>query len=373
MISPSSASSTSLRRIGDASIQALHNHARSAMSALRGSGGACPYRRTCPQARNRSANSPQPSRDGSNRRTISHPDLAEMVLEESGYTDMLKADKSPESRGDWKTSKSSCARWKVLNRSTLFSSMSLVMELEQNERQSRPAEPDDAARGKGLEFEPYSCPAGKKDCSARTHARRKGMAGLEEERRASLMSGLTRAKSRVFVSVCGQPARARPMAERPALAFIGELPEAHVDKIASEDSTAITRSGLRDNLSGFGQSARLRHQAAFDSTIPAPAVRRAQEARANMRAPRPSSKRAPKRSPQRIRSSAYAVGERVFHQKFGYAHRRGGGHKLLVDSRSRLPSASWTASSARHDFASPLESICHLPKDLARTSHRCSS
>ena len=30
---------------------------------------------------------------------IPHPDLAEMVLEESGYTDMLKADKSPESAG----------------------------------------------------------------------------------------------------------------------------------------------------------------------------------------------------------------------------------------------------------------------------------
>ena len=91
------------RGLGDATIQALHNHARATEPA------ACSWR-----PRNwRQAMSSRPRRarrlsdlarhlspaGGSSPLHLPHAELAEMVLDESGYTDMLKADKSPEAAG----------------------------------------------------------------------------------------------------------------------------------------------------------------------------------------------------------------------------------------------------------------------------------
>jgi DNA helicase-2/ATP-dependent DNA helicase PcrA len=158
----------------------------------------------------------------------------------------------------------------------------------------------------------------------------KGMAGLEEERRLAYV-GLTRAKKRVFLSfaanrrVHGQWQSAIPSR------FIGELPEAHIDNVASEGFYGNYGGGFRDN------------QSSFDSTYSSPGWRRAQAAR-NSATPFTDA-----RENGRTRSSvidahakvmatsdpataAFAVGERVFHQKFGYGRIVAmEGNKLLVD------------------------------------------
>jgi len=208
--------------------------------------------------------------------------------------------------------------------------VSLVMELEQNEGNHDRLNLMTLHAAKGLEFETVFLPGWEEGLfpSQRT-LDEKGMAGLEEERRLAYV-GLTRAKSRVFVSfaanrrVHGQWQSALPSR------FIGELPEAHVDNIASEGFYGnYGGSGFRDNQSGSGFGT----NAAFDSTYSSPGWRRAQEARANMRGSSPIIEaRAKTVATSESGSSAYAVGERVFHQKFGYGRIVAvEGNKLLVD------------------------------------------
>ena len=111
---------------------------------------------------------------------------------------------------------------------------------------------------KGLEFETVFLPGWEEGLfpSQRT-LDEKGTAGLEEERRLAYV-GLTRAKCRVFVSfaanrrVHGQWQSALPSR------FIGELPAAHVDNVASEGFYGNYGAGFRDNQIGLRQPGRIR-------------------------------------------------------------------------------------------------------------------
>ena len=162
--------------------------------------------------------------------------------------------------------------------------VSLVMELEQNEGTPDRLNLMTLHAAKGLEFDTVFLPGWEEGLfpSQRT-LDEKGTAGLEEERRLAYV-GLTRAKSRVFVSfaanrrVHGQWQSALPSR------FIGELPEAHVDNVAGEGFYGnYGGSGFRDNQSGF--------QAGFDSTYSSPGWRRAQAQR-NSASPLPMRMRA---------------------------------------------------------------------------------
>ena len=105
--------------------------------------------------------------------------------------------------------------------------------------------------------------------------------------------------------------------------FIGELPEAHVDDVADEGFYGNYGNSFRDNQGGFS------------SPYSSPGWRRAQEARASGCA----SERAPIIDvAAKVVATAdptaakYEIGERVFHQKFGYGRIVAvEGNKLLVD------------------------------------------
>src|SRR5258708_4939168 len=89
------------RGLGDATIQALHNHARSANVPLFAAAAElCHTDELPPQDRAALGQLTDSfTRWQQQADHIPHTELAEMVLDESGYTDMLKADKSPESAG----------------------------------------------------------------------------------------------------------------------------------------------------------------------------------------------------------------------------------------------------------------------------------
>src|SRR4029077_20400951 len=125
---------------------------------------------------------------------------------------------------------------------------------------------------KGLEFDTVFLPGWEEGLfpSQRT-LDEKGMAGLEEERRLAYV-GLTRAKKRVFVSfaanrrVHGQWQSALPSR------FINELPEPHVNNVASECFYGnYGAGGFRDNSSSVNTG--------FTSTYDSPGWRRAQQQR----------------------------------------------------------------------------------------------
>jgi DNA helicase-2/ATP-dependent DNA helicase PcrA len=329
------------RGLGDATIQALHNHARRVNVPLFAAGAELAETdELAPRAR---------ATLGTLTRTferwrqqsvhLPHTELAEMVLEESGYTDMLKADKSPESAGRLENLKELVRSMDSFESLAAFlEHVSLVMEIEQNDAPADRLNLMTLHAAKGLEFETVFLPGWEEGLfpSQRT-LDEKGTAGLEEERRLAYV-GLTRAKRRVFVSfaanrrVHGQWQSALPSR------FIGELPEAHVDNIAGEGFYGnYGASGFRDNQSGTGT------QAGFGSTYSSPGWRRAQAQRnsespftnahegARGRAPIIEG-RAKVMTAADAATSTYGVGERVFHQKFGYGRVVAvEGNKLLVD------------------------------------------
>jgi DNA helicase II / ATP-dependent DNA helicase PcrA len=328
------------RGLGEATIQALHNHTRAenvplfaAAAELAETDELAPKARATLKAltndferwRRQAAHLPQ-------------AELAEMVLEESGYTDMLKTDKSPESAGRLENLKElvrSMEQYESLE--AFLEHVSLVMELESQEGPADKLNLMTLHAAKGLEFETVFLPGWEEGLfpSQRT-LDEKGTAGLEEERRLAYV-GLTRAKSRIFVSfaanrrVHGQWQSALPSR------FIGELPEAHVDNLAGEGFYGnYGGSGFRDNQSGASQ-------AGFDSTYSSPGWRRAQAQR-NSASPFANAHDGARGRSSTIDAtarvmaiadsgtSAFGVGERVFHQKFGYGRVVAvEGNKLLVD------------------------------------------
>ena len=313
------------RGLGDATIQALHNHARSVqVPLLAAAAELAETDELAPKARAGLGGLVKSFHRWQQQAAhLPHPELAEMVLEESGYTDMLRCDKSPESAGRLENLKELVRSMESFESLAAFlEHVSLVMELENKEGPADRLNLMTLHAAKGLEFETVFLPGWEEGLfpSQRT-LDEKGMAGLEEERRLAYV-GLTRAKSRVFVSfaanrrVHGQWQSALPSR------FIGELPDAHVDNVASE--------GFYGNYGGAGFRD---SQSEFDSTYSSPGWRRAQEARAQGRERAPIIEaRAKLVATAEPGASAYAVGERVFHQKFGYGRIVAvEGSKLLVD------------------------------------------
>src|SRR5258706_2020936 len=149
------------RGLGDATIQAVHNHARSAKvplfaaaAELAHTDDLSPKTRAALGQLTESFTRWQQQADH-----IPHTELAEMVLEESGYTDMLKADKSPESAGRLENLKELVRSMESFESLTAFlEHVSLVMELEQNEGNHDRLNLMTLHAAKGLEFQPRLAP-----------------------------------------------------------------------------------------------------------------------------------------------------------------------------------------------------------------------
>jgi DNA helicase-2/ATP-dependent DNA helicase PcrA len=318
------------RGIGDASVQALHKYARSQnIPLLAASREIAETDELPPKARKAllelSANF---SRWSEAAKHLPHIEIAEMVLDESGYTDMLKHDKSAEAPGRLDNLKELVRSMEQFESLTGFlEHVSLVMELEQNESEDRISLMTLHA-AKGLEFDIVFLPGWEEGLfpSQRTMDE-SGMAGLEEERRLAYV-GLTRARKRIYISfAANRRVRGMWQSSLPSR-FISELPEDHVETSVDEGFYG-GYAGFRDNA-GAAMNA-----SGFASTYDSPGWRRAQANRAGGM-PRT---RAPLIEAQAYavqtsdpESSQYARGDRVFHQKFGYGRVTSvEGNKLTVD------------------------------------------
>ncbi len=225
--------------------------------------------------------------------------LAKM-LDESGYTEMWKQDKSPDAPGRLENLKElvrALADFETL--AGFLDHVSLVMENEQN------AEGDRASMmtlhgAKGLEFDTVFLPGWEEGLfpSQRT-LDEGGLKGLEEERRLAYV-GLTRARKLAVVSYAANRRIYANWQSSIPSRFVDELPEAHVDRAGS---AAMQREARMISAPSVFTSGPLmaRRQAG-------PRVVEAWEQPA-----RPA------------RQDAISVGSRVFHQKFGY------GQVLAVD------------------------------------------
>jgi len=301
------------RGIGDASVQALHKYARARqVPLLAAAREIADTDEVPPKARKALAElAANFARWTQTAGHLPHAELAEMVLDESGYTDMLKADKSADAPGRLENLKEFVRSMESFESLAAFlEHVSLVMEIAQDESGDR-INLMTLHAAKGLEFDNVFLPGWEEGLfpSQRTMDEN-GLAGLEEERRLAYV-GLTRARQRIRVSfAANRRVRGSWQSALPSR-FITELPEEHVDAVVDEGFYGGS-VGFRDNANAAG----------FASTYDSPGWKRAQANRAasgGMRTRPPliegQAHTIQTSDPQ---SSVFALGERVFHQKFGY-------------------------------------------------------
>jgi DNA helicase-2/ATP-dependent DNA helicase PcrA len=300
------------RGIGDASIAGLHAFARArSLPLLAAAREIADTDEVPPKARRALGDLATTfARWSETARHIGHMELAEIVLDESGYTDMLKNDKSAEAPGRLDNLKELVRAMDQFESLTGFlEHVSLVMELEQNQTEDRLSLMTLHA-AKGLEFDTVYLPGWEEGLfpSQRTMDEN-GLAGLEEERRLAYV-GLTRAKKRVRVSFAANRRTYGTWQSALPSRFISELPPEHIDAVVDEGFYG-GYVGFRDNAASGN----------FGSSYESPGWRRAQANRAaNPERTRPPLIEAQAHLVQTTdpRSAAYARGDRVFHQKFGY-------------------------------------------------------
>src|SRR5579863_4928203 len=314
------------RGIGDASVATLHAFARARqLPLLAASREVADTDELPPKAKKALAElAANFARWSETAKVLPHTELAEMVLDESGYTDMLKADKSAEAPGRLDNLKEFVRSMESFESLPAFlEHVSLVMEIAQDESGDR-INLMTLHAAKGLEFDTVFLPGWEEGLfpSQRTMDE-SGLAGLEEERRLAYV-GLTRAKKRARISFAANRRVHGSWQSALPSRFLSEIPEAHVDTVVDEGFYGGA-TGFRDNQGG----------PAFSSGYESPGWKRAQANRAQAQArTRPPMIEAQAWTVQTSDPAAshYARGDRVFHQKFGYGRvRYVEGNKLTVE------------------------------------------
>ncbi len=131
---------------------------------------------------------------------VPHTELAEIVLDESGYTEMWQNDKSPEAQGRLDNLKELVrSMGEFENLSGFLEHIALVMDVEQSAEEDK-VNIMTMHSAKGLEFGTVFLPGWEEGLfPSQRSLDEKGRAGLEEERRLAYV-GITRAKRRAFIS-----------------------------------------------------------------------------------------------------------------------------------------------------------------------------
>jgi len=174
---------------------------------------------------------------------LPHTEVAQIILEESGYTGMWQADKSPDSPARLDNLKeliTAMAGFDTLE--AFLEHVSLVMEVTENNRDNQVSIMT-LHGAKGLEFPYVFLPGWEEEIfPSPLSLTENGLKGLEEERRLAYV-GLTRARERAFVShVASRFIHGRGINPLPSR-FIGEIPEEHSERFSSfTQSEPVERS-----------------------------------------------------------------------------------------------------------------------------------
>ena len=261
----------------------------------------------------------------------SHIELAERILEESGYTTMWLNDKTPEAPGRLENLKELIKALEAFeNLQGFLEHVALIMDNEQEDATEKVSIMTLHA-AKGLEFPAVFLPGWEDGLfPSQRSMDETGLKGLEEERRLAYV-GITRAEEVCTISFAANRRVYGQWQSQLPSRFIDELPAAHVD--------VLTPPGLYGGGYGVagmaagttaGADSRLEEAASRANVYNSPGWRRLQ-ARAGERG---------MSQPRETRNtvidldavSAFTQGDRVFHQKFGYGYVMGiEGDKLDIE------------------------------------------
>jgi DNA helicase-2/ATP-dependent DNA helicase PcrA len=316
------------RGLGDATLQVLHDHARRERIALMEAA------RTMAQTEELK---PKPraalrelvaafDRWRAQRDVVPHPDLARIVLDESGYTEMWQNDRSADAAGRLENLKELVRSMEEFeNLQGFLEHISLVMDTE------RGADADAVSimtlhAAKGLEFDTVFLPGWEEGLFPNQRALDdQGRVGLEEERRLAHV-GVTRARRRAKIHFATNRRIHGSWTSTMPSRFLDELPEAHVE---------VTESKGGYGWGGSGGS-RFDEMDQFASSYETPGWQRAQQRARSANGSngfgsersRGSAGSRRQRGPMTIEGelvakstgtvSPFSVGDRIFHQKFGY-------------------------------------------------------
>ncbi|OQW72843.1 MAG: DNA helicase II [Proteobacteria bacterium ST_bin13] len=251
---------------------------------------------------------------------LPHPELARQILDESGYTAVLQAEKSTEASGRLENlSELVRAMEEYETLGAFLEHVSLVMD---NEAQAEDAKVTIMTihAAKGLEYDTVFLVGWEEGLFPSQRAIDEGgLASLEEERRLAYVA-ITRARRRAIIlhaanrRIYGQWTSSIPSR------FVGELPPAHIDTESSmSGGESLWRANWSERADPFADVAR--------GTGRGPGWQRA----AGVNPGGGFTSRTFVREPSRVveaRASAVSIGNkgrddvslglRVFHQKFGY-------------------------------------------------------
>ncbi|HEY5379704.1 MAG TPA: UvrD-helicase domain-containing protein [Pseudolabrys sp.] len=260
------------RGLGDATVQMLHDFARKqriplaqAAAALSATDEMKPKPRLALRDLMASFERWRGKKD-----SMPHNELAEIVLDESGYTEMWQNDKSADAAGRLENLKELVRSMEEFeNLAGFLEHISLVMDRESGEAEQA-VNIMTLHSAKGLEFDTVFLPGWEEGLFPHQRSLdESGRAGLEEERRLAHV-GLTRARKRAKIYFATNRRIHGMWTTTLPSRFLDELPEAHV--VVKEPAGGTGGFGM----SGYGAS-RFDEVNSFGSSYTTPGWRRAQE------------------------------------------------------------------------------------------------
>ncbi|MEQ1789618.1 MAG: UvrD-helicase domain-containing protein [Rickettsiales bacterium] len=221
--------------------------------------------------------------------TLSLGEITELMLEESGYMQMWKQEKTPEAAGRLENLKElSRAIGEFESINAFLEHVSLVTEVANADNNTDMISLMTLHAAKGLEFEVVFLPGWEEGVFPHQRAiDESGMKGLEEERRLAYV-GITRARKKLYISHAANRRIYNQWQSSVPSRFIGEISDNNLEKLGGG---AANRQSSKD----WGNE--VKNILASHASISSKKLQTQQE---------PEGK--------------FKKGKRIFHQKFGYGY-----------------------------------------------------